>query len=75
MKRIKKHISKFRKHITTLVVSALGLFLALQYNTIIASWINTFFPKGGGMLGQVIYLLILTIVVVLIMTWIEKGQK
>lgn len=72
-----KHLgAPFKKTMATLLVTALGLFLALQYNETIKSIFESIFPlQGTGIGARVIYTVIITVVVVLAITWIQKLLK
>jgi hypothetical protein len=65
--------SKVRKQLEVLTLGALGLFLALQYNTVVADIFEKLFPLGEGIATKLVYLLLLTIVVVYVSVWIQKG--
>ena len=61
-----------RERMAALIMTALGLFLALQYNEIINQIITTFIPAGEGLIGKVIYILILTFLIVYATISVEK---
>ena len=71
-----KHVaSAVRKKVTSLVITALGLFLALQYNETIKVIFEAVFPlQGSGILVRIIYVLVLTVVIVFLSVAIEKAM-
>lgn len=62
-----------RERMLTLIVTALGVFLALQYNTAITAIITEWFPAGAGALNQIIYVVIITVVIVFASVMVEKA--
>lgn len=64
---------KVRKELVMLTLGALGLFLALQYNTVISSILQKLFPLGDGIVPKLLYLVLMTIVIVYISVWIQKA--
>lgn len=64
---------KIREKMSTLIVTALGLFLALQYNETIQAIINQIFPTGEGILARIIYVIIITVIIVYGIVFIEKA--
>lgn len=72
---IEKNLPRpIREKMATMVVTALGLFLALQYNETIKSIFETYFPLNGDtLLGRIIYILILTVIIVYTTVLVEKG--
>ena len=70
-----KHISSgVRLKMSTMIITALGLFLALQYNETIKAIFEAIFPlQGTGLVVKIIYIFVLTIVVVVLSALIERG--
>jgi hypothetical protein len=74
MNWLEKKLPKvIRNRMSALIVTALGLFLALQYNEVVREIINSFIPVGEGLTGKVIYILILTIVIIYATVAVEKA--
>ena len=70
----KKLPKKVRDRFRVSIVTALGFFLALQYNETIIAIIEKFFPiDQNGVLARVIFVIIMTIVVVYVTILVEKG--
>lgn len=65
--------SAVREKMATLIVTALGLFLALQYNEVITEFINSVFPAGDGMTNKIIYIVALTVGIIVASVIVEKG--
>jgi len=61
-----------RLRFKTLIATALGLFLALRYNDFIRSVLQRWLPQVNGLLLEFVFLVVLTILVVYLITWIEK---
>lgn len=72
---IEKHMpKKLREKMTTLIVTALGLFLALQYNETIKAILETYFPlNSNNLVGRIIYVFVLTCVIVYASYLVEKS--
>lgn len=72
---LEKHLPRpIRERMVTLTVTALGLFLALQYNETIKAIFETYFPLDSNtLIGRLIYILVLTIVIVYSTVLIEKA--
>ena len=75
MNWIEKQLPKaIRNKMSTLIVTALGLFLALQYNETIKDIFDTYFPLDGNtLIGRIIYILILTVIIVYTTVFVEKA--
>jgi hypothetical protein len=72
---IEKRLPKaIRDKMTTMIITALGLFLALQYNETIKEIFETFFPLNSDTLsGRLMYIVILTILIVFFTVLVEQG--
>ena len=75
MNLIEKNLpKKMRDKMSTLIVTALGLFLALQYNDTISKIFEKIYPLDSQtILGQVIYILLLTVIIVYGIIMVEKA--
>jgi len=75
MNFIEKHLPKpIRENMRTLLATALGLFLALQYNEFIKKIFETYFPLDtGNIVGRTIYIIVLTFVIVYAIVLLEKA--
>jgi uncharacterized membrane protein required for colicin V production len=70
----KKLPKKVRDRFRTSIVTALGFFLALQYNETIVAVLAKLFPiEENGIWARIIYVLAITIVIVYVTVWIEKA--
>ena len=75
LKEIKKTEEEVRKTIATLILGGFGVVAALAWNEAIQSFFNTFFPKGGGLVGKFIYAFFITIIVVLVSLQLRKISE
>lgn len=75
MNYFEKHIPRpIRERMVTLVVTALGLFLALQYNATITDIFEKYFPLTTDNLpGRILYILALTVIIVYASVFVEKA--
>lgn len=66
-----------REKMGLLIVTALALFLALQYNLVIGEMFETYLPSGESLIWKVVYIIVLTFVIVFLVVWIERvfGKK
>jgi hypothetical protein len=62
-----------RDRMSMLIVTALALFLALQYNSVISEIFETYFPVGEGLIWKVGYIILLTFVIVYLIVLIERA--
>lgn len=72
---LEKQLPKpIRDNTRTLLATALGLFLALQYNEFIKNIFETFFPLDtNNLIGRFVYITVLTIVIVYAIVFVEKA--
>jgi hypothetical protein len=61
-----------REQMGALIVTALGLFLALQYNEVIAEIFETIFPGGENLIWRVVYIIVLTFVIVFAVVGVRR---
>lgn len=64
-----------RSKMVTLIVAALGVLLALQYNEYIKKVLDSFLPPAEGLGGQGLMLIVLTLVIVYGSTYVERWLK
>lgn len=65
---------QYQKKVSTAIITALGLFLALQYNETIKEIFDKIYPVSGEGLGvRILYVLVLTVVIVLLIVQVEKA--
>lgn len=68
-----------KERMKLLIITALGLFLAIQYSEIVSELFDTYFPAGGSFIGQIMILVILTFIVVYLIIFVERvfgnGKK
>jgi len=55
-----------------MVVTALGLFLALQYSVVVSDIFEAYLPMGDSLIIQLVYLLLITIIVVYAVIFVER---
>ena len=75
MNFIEKNLPKsIRENMRTLIATALGLFLALQYNEAIKAIFETLLPLDSSSIwARIVYVIILTFVIVGAIYLVEKG--
>jgi len=61
-----------REKMGLLIVTALGLFLALQYNLVIGEIFETYLPSGEALWAKVLYVIVLTFIIVILVIFIER---
>lgn len=64
--------SEYLKTVTTMLTNAFGLVAALAWNEVIKGAINKYIPTGSGLLSELIYALIVTILLVVITIQLGK---
>lgn len=65
---------RIRNKMSNLIVTAFGLFLALQYNETIKDIFQTFFPlNADNLFGRIIYIILLTFIIVYASTVVERA--
>lgn len=70
----KKLPEKVRKKLATLIVTALALFLSLQYNETMVAIFDKIYPLDSGTIfARLVYIAVLTILVVAAIIFIEKS--
>lgn len=72
MDEIKKEV---KKQSITYITTALALVAGLAWNDAIKELINYLFPTGGGILAKFIYAAGITIVVVILISYVNKLFK
>lgn len=71
---IEKNLPKsIRDNMRTLIAAGLGLFLGLQYNDYIRVIFERIFPNTNSLIWRGIILIIMTIVIVVLSVFIQKG--
>lgn len=74
--KIKEEFSKTQKaargKVVDLMVAAFGLVAALAWNDAIQTIFNSYFPKGSGLAGKIIYAFFVTLLIVIITTQLQK---
>ena len=71
--KIKETKKEVREKMLTLILAGFGLVAALAWNDAIQTLFKVFFPKSEGVIGKIIYAIIVTIVVVLISSRLKKN--
>jgi uncharacterized membrane protein required for colicin V production len=61
-----------RERMKLLIITALGLFLAIQYSVLVTELFETYFPAGDTPIGKVGFLIILTFIIVYLIVFIER---
>jgi hypothetical protein len=65
---------KIREKLASLIVTALGLFLALQYNEAIKKIFAIIYPLDGETIfARILYVLVLTFIIVVAIYFVEKA--
>lgn len=63
-----------REKLATLIVTALALFLSLQYNEAMVAIFNKIYPLNGEtIIARIIYIAVLTLIVVGAIIFVEKS--
>lgn len=70
--KIKETKKEVREKMLTLILAGFGLVAALAWNDAIQTLFKVLFPKSEGVIGKIIYAIIVTIVVVLISSRLKK---
>jgi len=71
--KIKETKKEVREKMLTLILAGFGLVAALAWNDAIQTLFKVLFPKSEGVIGKIIYAIIVTIVVVLISSRLKKN--
>ena len=71
--KIKETKKEVREKMLTLILAGFGLVAALAWNDAIQNLFKVLFPKSEGVIGKIIYAIIVTIVVVLISSRLKKN--
>jgi predicted outer membrane lipoprotein len=72
----KKAVKKeFVEKLGTLIVSAFGLVAALAWNDTIKMFISQFLDKSDGLVGTLVYALIVTFLAVLVTMSVSKWKN
>ena len=71
--KIKETKKEVREKMFTLILAGFGLVAALAWNDAIQTLFKVLFPKSEGVIGKIIYAIIVTIVVVLISSRLKKN--
>ncbi len=74
--RLEEARREIKKRILSYIAAGLGLVVGLAWNDAIKALINYFIPTpSGSVVAQIVYAVVLTILVVLILMYIEKLIK
>ena len=67
-----KFMERVKERMNLLIITALGLFLALQYNVVVSELLAPIFP-ADAIFWKIIYLVFLTILIVIIIVIVERA--
>lgn len=56
----------------SLATAAFGVVAALAWNEFITEVVKAYLPAGGGLIGLFIYAVVITIVAVVVITWLGR---